>query len=362
MQLQPETWKTWGFPGEFPLTLGGSLPGFTLAYETWGRLNERRDNAVAVLHALSGSSHVRSSAEHPAPGWWEKFLDGSGPLRPDRHFIVCANLLGGCYGSTGPLSADPRTGRRYMVNFPPLAIEDMVNSFRLLLRSLGVERGLTVIGGSMGGMLALDWAARFPGEVRQAIALASPGKSYAQTIALRAVQREAILADPDWQDGWYDERRRPVRGLALARKIGIITYRSDREFRERFGREVLDPRPHFREGKFQVQSYLDHQGEKFVQRFDPNTYLYYSRAMDLFDLGQGFGSLEEGLRRIRARCLLVGFDTDILCPLYQVEEVHRALASAGAGARMEVISTPHGHDAFLIELEALNRAVEAFLE
>ncbi len=362
MQLQPATWKTWTSRDEFPLTLGGSLPGITLAYETWGELNAKGDNAVVVLHALSGSSHVRSSAEHPTPGWWEKFLDGSGTIRPDRHFIICANLLGGCYGSTGPLSIDPRTGRRHMTLFPPIAIDDMVNGFRLLLRFLGVERGITVIGGSMGGMLVLDWAARFPAEVRQAIVLAAPGKSYAQTIALRSVQREAILSDPDWQEGWYDEVRRPVRGLALARKIGIITYRSDREFRERFGRQVLDPRPHFLQGKFQVQSYLDHQGEKFVERFDPNTYLYYSRAMDLYDLGQGFASLEEGIRRIEARCLFFAFDTDILCPVYQVEELHHALAGAGRDSRFCLVSTPHGHDAFLIELDALNRELEKFLE
>jgi len=315
-----------------------------------------------VLHALSGSSHALSSAEHPQPGWWEALFAGGTPLDPERWFIVCANLLGGCYGSMGPGSPDPRTGRRYGPGFPPIAIEDMVDSFRKLLLYLGVERNLTLIGGSMGGMLALDWAARYPDEVRQAIVLCSPGKSYAQTIAFRSVQREAILADPDWQGGWYDERRHPARGLALARKIGIITYRSDSEFRQRFERQVEDPRPHFLEGKFKVQSYLDYNGEKFVRRFDANTYLYYSRAMDLYDLGEGCASFVEGVRRIRARTLFFAFDTDFLCPRYQVEELHQALSGAGRDSRFALIETIHGHDSFLIEIEAIQRELAAFLK
>jgi homoserine O-acetyltransferase len=360
MEPLPKTWKSWTLKEEFPLKLGGSLSEVTLAYETWGALNAGRDNAVVVLHALSGSSHARSSPEHAQSGWWEKLLTDQGPIRPDKHFIICANLLGGCYGSTGPTSLDPRSGRRFMSLFPPIALDDMVNSYRLLVRELGAERGLTLIGGSMGGMLVLDWAARFPLEVDQAVVLAAPGKSYPQTIAFRSVQREAILCDPDWQNGWYEERRPPLKGLALARKIGIITYRSDREFQERFGREVLDPRPHFREGRFQVQSYLDHQGEKWARRFDANTYLYYSRAMDLFDLGEG-GSLAEGLRRIRSRALFLAFDSDFLCPRYQMEELHQALAEAGRDSRFVLIPSIYGHDAFLIEIEAIHRELAGFL-
>ncbi len=314
MDLQPRTWQTWTSPGEFSLKLGGRLSNVTLAYETWGTPGE---NTLVVLHALSGSSHARSSPQHPQPGWWENFLASGSPLDPARWFIVCANLLGGCYGSTGPGSLDPRTGRRYGPGFPPIAIEDMV--------------------------------------------LCSPGKSYPQTIAFRSVQREAILADPDWQSGWYDERRYPARGLALARKIGIITYRSDAEFQQRFERQVDDPRPHFLEGKFKVQSYLDHHGEKFVRRFDANSYLYYSRAMDLYDLGEGLGSLAEGVRRIRARTIFFAFETDFLCPRYQVEELHQALAAAGRDSRFALIPTIHGHDAFLIEIEEIHKELATFL-
>ncbi len=362
MDPQPVTWNTWTHPEEFPLKLGGSLPSVALAFETWGKLNAARDNALVVLHSLSLSSHVRSSERHPQPGWWEEFFDPKGPVHHERFFIICANLLGGCYGSTGPTSVEPTTGRRPMINFPPIALEDMVNAYRLLLAHLGVPGGLTLVGGSMGGMLALDWAARFPGEVERILVFAAQGRSYPQTIALRSVQREAILNDPDWQNGWYGDQRFPARGLALARKIGIITYRSDREFQERFRRDVRDPRPHFLEGKFEIQSYLDHQGAKFVKRFDANSYLYYSRAMDLFDLGEGFPSFEEGVRRIRSRALFVGFDTDILCPAYQVEEVHQALAAAGRESHYALIPTIHGHDAFLLETEKLHREVARVLK
>ncbi|MBI4585903.1 MAG: homoserine O-acetyltransferase [Planctomycetes bacterium] len=352
-------WKIEPFYKPFPLELGGLLPEAQVAYETWGELDAGRRNAVVVLHALSGSSHAATRPHDEKPGWWEQLFAPGKSLGYDRHFIVCANLLGGCYGTTGPRSLDPRTKQPYRLRFPTITIGDMVQGVRLLLRGLDLAPEttgpLTLIGGSMGGMLVLEWAARFPSEVGWGIALCTPGRSFPQMIAFRSVQRTAIMNDPDWQNGNYEDSRPPVKGLALARMIGMITYRSDAEFWERFHREVFDSRPHFTEGSYQVQSYLKYQGEKFVKRFDANTYLYFSRAMDLYDLTGPCASFEDGVRRLESPITLVSFSTDLLCPTYQTEEVYRLLAAAGRPVHYEVIPTPHGHDAFLIEIDALDR-------
>lgn len=356
--LPSHTWKS---KGEFHLEHGGILPEIQIAYETWGKLSPRRDNVVVILHALSGSGHAFSSAQNPTPGWWEVFLTEQSPIHPRDHFIICANLLGGCYGSTGPSSIDPRTGKKFRMSFPQITLNDMVQSQRLLLEDLGIDRPVTLIGGSMGGMIILEWAVKCPQDVGRAIVLASPARSYPQTIALRAVQREAILNDPLWNGGDYDDDHFPERGLALARKIGVITYRSHLEFQTRFGRDVRDPRPHFLEGFFEIQSYLNHQGEKFVARFDPNTYLYFSRAMDLFDVSEGYSSLVKALARIEARTLLVAIDSDFLCPPHEVSEVFEAMKEAGRQVRLETIHTVHGHDAFLLEIEQIHALLKAFL-
>ena len=346
--------------GPFALEGGEVLPGFRLAYETWGNLNAARDNAVVVFHALSGSSHPFASDVNPEPGWWQALLVPEFPLHPRDHFLICANLLGGCYGSTGPSSIDPRTSARYGMTFPQITTGDMIESVRLLTRSLGIDQPVTLLGGSLGGMLALEWAVRHPDEVKASLALVAPGRSYAQTIAIRAVQRESILADPAWNGGAYYDGPFPERGIALARKLGMITYRSSSEFEMRFGRGVRDPRLHFLQGKFEVESYLEHQGKKFAARFDPNTYLYFSRAMDLYDLSKGHESLENAAARLRARVLLLAVDSDVLCPVEQVKEVHDAIVKTGGTSRLVVLHTVHGHDSFLKETALVVEEIRRF--
>jgi len=348
-------------PDPFRLEHGGILPALDIAYETWGELSHERDNVVVVLHALSGSSHAFTTAANPEPGWWEGLLGTHSPLTPERFHVVCANLVGGCYGTTGPSSIDPERGQRYGLGFPPLTLGDMVAAQRVLLRGLGIDRPVTLIGGSMGGMLALAWAVSHPDEVARAIALAAPPRSDAFAIALRSVQREAIVADPAWNNGEYHDGKFPARGLALARKIGMITYRSAIEFDKRFGRASRDSRPHFRDGLYEIQSYLNHQGKKFVDRFDPNTYLYFSRAMDLFDLAEEHGNLDAAAARIRARTLLLAMENDFLVPRSQMEEVRDAMLRHGGDVRFEIVRTEHGHDAFLIEQKQILGHLAEFL-
>ncbi len=362
MKKQETTYRIQRFTEPLATESGAVLPSFELAYESWGVPRERPEDTVVVLHALSGSSHALSSPGVKTPGWWQGLLGGEAPLGPARRFVICSNLLGGCSGSTGPSSIDPTQGQPYAVDFPALTIGDLVESQRRLLQALDIPFPVTLVGGSMGGMLALEWAVRYPEEVYRLVGVGTPGRSFAQTIALRAVQREAILNDPGWKGGRYYPGPGPTNGMALARKIGMITYRSAAEFEERFGRAMRDPRPHFLDGFFEVQSYLNHQGGKFVDRFDANTYLYYSRAMDLFDLSSDYESLAAALARVTARCLLVAIDSDFLCPLEQMAEVEEALKGAGRICELEVIRSIHGHDGFLIEAEQINQRIEKFLE
>ncbi|HVR73899.1 MAG TPA: homoserine O-acetyltransferase [Planctomycetota bacterium] len=352
----------WTCPDPFRLEGGEVLPCVRLAYETWGTLDAARRNVVVILHALSGSSHAFSSSLNPEPGWWEGLINDGSPLDPREHFIVCANLLGGCYGSTGPASVDPRTGSPYAASYPQITTGDMIETLRALLERLGALESLTLVGGSLGGMLALEWAVAHPREVRNAIALVSPGRSTPQAIAFRSVQREAILIDPGWNGGRCYDGSFPSKGLSLARKIGMIVYRSAREFEERFRRDKRDERLHFLEGSFEVQSYLEHQGRKFCDRFDPNTYLYFSRAMDLYDLARGHGSLEAAASRVEARVLHLAVDSDFLVPVEEVRLVHDALVKCGKDSRFEVIHSMHGHDAFLIEIESVRGHLARFLE
>ncbi len=349
----------WKSTQGFSFRSGESIPELTIAYEAWG---DSGNAPVLVLHALSGSSHARSSAEDPLPGWWEQLFVDDAPLTPREHFIVCTNLLGGCNGSTGPSSIDPARGRPFGTEFPAITIADMIEAHREFLRANGIASPVTLIGGSMGGMMGLEWAARYPDEVRECIALVSPGRSFPQAIALRAVQREAIQLDPNWRGGDYYGGPPPADGLALARKLGMITYRSSPEFDERFGRAVRNDDPHFLRGLFEVQSYLNHQGRKLVDRFDANTYLYFSRAMDLFDLSTEFGSLDAAAARVTARVLLLAVETDFLCPVEHMREVDDALQRAGKSSRLTILKSIHGHDAFLIETEQINTAIARFVE
>lgn len=353
--------RYWTQEAPFHLEGGASLPRLRIAYELWGEAAPAEAGTVVILHALSGSSHAASSPDCPEPGWWERLIEEGSPISQRTHRIICANLLGSCYGTTGPASVDPGTGRRYGARFPAITTGDMIEAYRALLLHLGLGSKLTLIGGSLGGMLALEWAVRHPAEVRSAISIVAPGWSAAQAIAFRSVQRDAILNDPDWNGGDCYEGRFPMRGLSLARKIGMIVYRSAAEFEQRFHRAERTRGLHFLEGKYEVQSYLDHQGQKFCGRFDPNTYLYFSRAMDLYDLARGHASLDEALRRIEARVLLLSVDSDVLVPSREVETLQRALEQAGAASQHEVIESSHGHDAFLIEIDQLHEHLRRFL-
>ena len=353
-------------PRELVLACGRTLGPITLAYETYGTLNEARDNAVLVLHALSGDAHAAGwhTPQDPAPGWWEVMIGPGKGLDTDRYFVICANIIGGCQGSTGPSSVDPATGRPYGLSFPVVTVKDMVATQRRLLDHLGIEQLLCVIGGSMGGMQVLQWVVDYPERVRLAIPVASTAQLSPQAIALNEVGRQAIMADPCWRQGDYYGRALPRSGLAIARMVGHISYLSDRSMQGKFGRRLQD-----REGygygfapDFAVESYLHYKGDHFVGRFDANSYLYISRAMDYFDLGQG-EALTQALAPARnVRFLVVSFSSDWLFPSYQSREMVRALRQHNAQVIYTEIETDYGHDAFLLESEQLSRLISSFLE
>ncbi len=344
------------------LHLGAELPALQIAYETWGSLSPARDNALLLCTGLSPSSHARSTPENPAPGWWEATVGPGLALDTDRWFVVCCNMLGGCFGSTGPRSIDPRTRRPYALTFPLVTVWDIVAAHALVLDELGVDCLDTVVGSSLGGMQALAFAALFPQRARRLIAISTPGRSYPLSIALRFVQRQAVMRDPEWRGGNYYPGPGPQTGLHLARQIGTITYRSGPEWDRRFARERAAPTPDLRTPEFEVESYLVHQGDRFVGGYDANSYLYLSKAMDLFDLGEGAPSYEEGVARIRAHSLVVGVTTDLLFPVAQQEEVARILREWGRDCRFVRLDSVYGHDAFLIDVERFGRVLRPFLD
>jgi homoserine O-acetyltransferase len=350
------------WPREVTLRLGGRLPGFQLAYETWGELNAERSNAILLCTGLSASSHARSHPGDPSPGWWEAMLGPGGFLDTDRWFVICPNVLGGCFGSTGPASPRPDGSGRWGPDFPLVTVWDMVAAQALLAEHLGVECLHAVLGASMGGMQAMAFAARFPRMVRRVISISAPGRSYPLSISLRFVQRQAVMRDPAWRDGRYAPGAPPSAGLHLARQIGTITYRSGPEWDRRFARERTAAGPPGFDTDFQVESYLVHQGDRFVGRFDANSYLYLSKAMDLFDLGEGAESYDDGVGRIRARTLLIGVTTDLLFPIHQTEEIARTLREWGRDCRFIRLDSVYGHDAFLIEIERFGNLLRGFVE
>lgn len=349
----------------FRLESGKTLPGFTLAYETYGTLSPARDNVVVIPHALTGDSHCASHFPGDEPGWWEGFVGPGLAIDTDRYFVICANVLGGCQGSTGPASIDPRTGKPYGMRFPMITIGDMVRAQRELLRHLGIEKIRVVVGGSMGGMQTLEWAVAFPEMVEAIVPIATPGRSSPQSIAYNEVGRQAIMADPNWRGGDYYDGEGPDRGLAIARMIGMITYQSDESMWNKFGRELmnatLDELFSF-STQFQVESYLHYQGKKLVERFDANTYLYLTRALDLFDLGRGRGGFKNALSRIRVPTLVIGISSDILYPPYQQKEIVSTLRELGVDAEYAEIDCPYGHDGFLIEAVKVTEILRDFFD
>jgi homoserine O-acetyltransferase len=353
-------------PGPFRLRRGGELPQVDVAYETWGTLSPARDNALLLVTGLSPGAHARSSGEDATPGWWEEMLGAGLPIDTERFFVVCVNSLGSCHGSTGPASVDPRTRRRYRLAFPTLTVEDIAAAAREALRSLGIERLRAVVGPSLGGMTALAYSILFPYEVGALVTISGATRATPFAIALRSVQREAIRADPDWDGGNYPEGGGPVSGMRIARKLGLITYRSAREWRERFGRERVEaagPEGRPFDVEFEVEAYLEMHARKFVGAFDANCYLYLSRAMDLFDVAEhGAGSVEEGLARIEARrSLVIGVETDFLFPIDQQREIATILSDHGRDVQFVSLPSVQGHDSFLVDTDRFGPVLAHFL-
>jgi homoserine O-acetyltransferase len=346
------------------MRLGGELPQVDIVYETWGALSPARDNAVLVVTGLSPGAHARSSAADPSPGWWEEMIGPGAALDTERFHVVCVNSLGSCHGSTGAASLDPRTGERYRLTFPVLTIEDIATAAREALRALGITRLRAVVGPSMGGMTALAYALLFPEEVQNLVTISSAARALPFAIAVRSLQREAIRSDPEWKGGDYPPEAPPRTGLRLARKLGLITYRSAEEWKARFGRERLAERgdavPFGPE--FEVEAYLEMHAQRFLGSFDANCYLYLSRSMDLFDVAEHGGSVEKGLGRIRARTLVIGVTTDFLFPLEQQEEIASLMQDAGADVSLVVLPSLQGHDSFLVDYDRFCPAVATFME
>ena len=348
------------------LVSGKRLARVDVAYETWGELDEHSTNAVLICHALTGDAHVATglgSGGVDRPGWWDVMVGPGLAFDTRKYFIVCCNVLGGCSGTTGPGSIDPATGMPYGLTFPLVTIEDMAATQAAVLDHLGVEKLLAVVGGSMGGMQALAWAKLYPQRVRTCIGIATTPRLGAQAIGFNEVGRQAILADPNFRGGDYHGKDQPEQGLAIARMVGHITYLSDESMREKFGRRLHDRAYHAFDfvTEFEVESYLAHQGRKFVDRFDANTYLYMTKAMDYFDLSAGSGSRAEALEGSPVRWLLLAFSSDWLFPTYQSRGLLDALRAAGAEASFAEIPSPYGHDAFLLEPDEQRRYVEPFL-
>jgi homoserine O-acetyltransferase len=357
-------------PDPFPFWRGGTLSEGRVAYETWGELNGARDNAILLFTGLSPSAHAASSAKDPAPGWWEKMVGPGKGIDTDHYFVICVNSLGSCFGSSGPASIDPATGLAYRLDFPDLSIEDIARGGYEVVRALGIERLSAVIGASLGGMAVLAFAAQFAGVARRVVSISGSPAAMPFAIALRSTQRDAILTDPDWQDGQYSGDVRPLTGMRIARKLGTLTYRSAAEWKHRFGRrpasdrryEALSPgRAHF-PAEYAIQDYLNLQADKFVSSFDPNCYLYLSRAIDRFDLSAHGGSPAAALKRAAAeRALVIGVESDILFTINEQSAIADAFTAAGTDTEFVPLASLEGHDAFLVDIEPFSAAIGRFL-
>ncbi len=353
-----------------PLQRGGQFGPVTLAYETWGTLNAEGTNAILITHALTGSAHAHD-IEHPDDtkiAWWNPLIGPGRSIDTTRYFVICTNVLGSCYGSTGPSSPDPRTGRDksrpYGMRFPVITIRDMVHAQHALLSYLGVQQLALVIGGSIGGQQALEWAVTYPEMVRKVGVIAATAALTAQAVAFSEVERQAIMADPSWQGGDYTPGEGPTTGLAIARMLAMITYQSEEAMELRFSRKlarntaVTSPSGASGLGeRFDVEGYLYYQGEQLAHRFDANSYLYLSRAMDLYDVSEGYASLDEALRRLRSKALFVGIRSDFLFPAAHVRWLADRVRSLGGDATYIELDSPHGHDAFLKEWQQMTDAL-----
>lgn len=348
-------------PDTLKLESGQSLGPITLAYETYGQLNPDKSNVILVEHALSGDAHAAGYHEgEKSPGWWDVMIGPDKALDTNKYFVICSNVIGGCKGSTGPSSINPKTAAAYALDFPLITIQDMVRAQKCLVAHLGIEKLLCVIGGSMGGMQVLQWVASYPESIRSAIPIAATLKHSPQQIAFDEVGRQAVMADPCWQEGNYYGKNIPERGLAVARMIGHITYMSDRSMESKFSRRLKGKDYSFKFiTDFEVEGYLRYRGDNFVKRFDANSYLYITKAMDYFDLSEN--KLIPRGRRINVRFLVISFKSDWLYPSYQSQEIVRQLKIYGQDATYCEIDSTYGHDAFLVEVDKQTHLIKHFL-
>lgn len=349
---------------DFIMRRGGSLPKVVIAYESWGRLSQMRDNAVLVFTGLSPTAHACSSLEDPAPGWWEYMIGPGKPIDTNQFYVVCVNSLGSCFGSTGPYSINPATGQRYAIDFPDLTIEDIAKAGHHAMQELGIDHLCAVVGSSMGGMSSLAYALQYPDEVDYLVTISSACRSLPLAIAMRSIQREIVRCDPDWREGRYDSEKEPKRGMTLARKIGLITYRAGEEWNQRFNRARVGMEYKDRDKfgiEFEVESYLDYNANKFVDSFDANSYLYLSRAMDWFDVAEHGGSVNAGLAKIHSKkTLVIGVETDILFPIKQQEDIFFGIQKAGRSVEFVRLPSIKGHDSFLVDEENFAPVVQKF--
>ncbi len=350
--------------GEFPMYRGGTLLNPTIAYESWGRLDADSSNAVLIFTGLSPSAHAASCEDDPTPGWWEEIIGPGRPIDTNRFFVICVNSLGSCFGSTGPASIDPATGKLYRLSFPTLSLEDVARGGLEVLRHLGIERLHALVGPSMGGMSSLAFELQFPGRVERLVLMSSGPRSLPFSIALRSLQREMIRRDPEFQNGNYPMSSVPLTGMRLARKLGMITYRSAEEWRRRFGRERA-PAEHTAGDPFgiifEVESYLEHHANKFTGQFDPNCYLHLSRASDLFDVADHGASVEAALASVQAKkSLIIGVTTDFLFPIYQQRELAEGLSGRGREVEFHELDSLQGHDSFLVDMDSYRPIVADF--
>lgn len=348
----------------FKLENGEFLGPITIAYETYGELNEERSNAILILHALSGDAHVAGWHKgSKAPGWWDSMIGAGRAFDTDKYYVISSNILGGCKGSTGPSSENPKTGKSYGLDFPLITIDDMVSCQKHLIDSMGIESLLTVVGGSMGGMQVLKWLTKYSDNIKSAIPIASAARHSPQQIAFNEVGRQAIMADPNWNSGNYYGSTPPSRGLAVARMIGHITYMSDKSMAEKFGRQkkkVNDEELFKFTADFEVEGYLSHTGDTFVKRFDSNSYLYITKAMDNYDASDG-KPLYKVLEGLKAKMMVIAFKSDWLYPAYQSKEIVKACILSGLETTYCEIESTYGHDAFLLEVDEETHLIKHFL-